>query len=236
MSFPPCQLEWESMCNYTNKIHILSFIFYFFTMNVEKIIEKYEDIIKEEINVKEISSLDKKHKVTKIFKPIGTMLSAKFGKDTGKIIQYGKQGNIKQGENNQMIVFDDQGNERIIEAWMYEIAYEGLEWDDIAIDNEIIAKLDLSITPELAREGVAREISRFLNQMRKDAKYNVDDKLHLSYQTESTYLMEVMAEFWSFLEDEALLKNISHNTRKPAGDIVAEFTSDEHIMIFALKK
>lgn len=116
MSFPPCQLEWESMCNYTNKIHILSFIFYFFTMNVEKIIEKYEDIIKEEINVKEISSLDKKHKVTKIFKPIGTMLSAKFGKDTGKIIQYGKQGNIKQGENNQMIVFDDQGNERIIEA------------------------------------------------------------------------------------------------------------------------
>lgn len=205
-------------------------------MKQEELLKKYEDIIKEEINIKEITSLDKSLKVKKIFKPIGSQLSAKFAKDTGKIIQFGKMGNIKQGENNQVIVFDNDGNERTLENSDYEIAYEGLEWDNIAIDNEIIARLDLEITPELAKEWVAREISRFLNQMRKDAKYNVDDKVHLAYQTESEYLMEVMAKFWEFLQDEALIKEISHNSRKPAGDIVAEFVSDEQTMMLALKK
>jgi len=65
-------------------------------MNQEELIKKYEDIIKEEINIKEITALDSSIKVKKIFKPIGSQLSAKFAKDTGKIIQFGKMGNIKQ--------------------------------------------------------------------------------------------------------------------------------------------
>lgn len=205
-------------------------------MNLESLLQKYGTTIQEEINIKEIVQLDGSIKVDKVFKPLGSKLSAKFGKDTGKVIQYGKQGNIKQGENNQMIVFDDQWNERTLDSWEYEIAYEGLEGDNIAIDNEIIAKLDLTMTPALIKEGIAREISRFLNQMRKDAKFNVDDKVHLAYQTESQYLMEIMAEFWSFFEDEALVKEISHNTRTPSGDILAEFTTDEHTILFALKR
>lgn len=205
-------------------------------MHQDELLQKYGDIIKEEINVKEITWLDNSLKVKKIFKPIWSQLSAKFAKDTGKIIQFGKMGNIKQGENNQVVVFDNEGNERTLEKTDYEIAYEGLAEDNIAIDNEIIARLDLEITPELAKEGVAREISRFFNQMRKDAKYNVDDKVHLAYQTDSEYLMEVMSKFGEFLQDEALIKEISHNTRKPAGDIVAEFTSDDQMMMIALKK
>jgi hypothetical protein len=46
------------------------------------ILEKYENIIKEEINVKEVSSFKQEVKIKKIFKPIGFKLSAKFGKDT----------------------------------------------------------------------------------------------------------------------------------------------------------
>jgi isoleucyl-tRNA synthetase len=61
----------------------------------------------------------------------------------------------------------------------YEIAYEGLDSDDMAIDGNIIARLDLELTPELQREGIAREISRFLNQMRKDANFNIDDRVEL---------------------------------------------------------
>jgi isoleucyl-tRNA synthetase len=49
----------------------------------------------------------------------------------------------------------------------------------MAIDGNIIAKLDLELTPELEREGIAREISRFLNQMRKDANFNIDDRVDL---------------------------------------------------------
>ncbi|HCB51118.1 TPA: hypothetical protein DEP21_00830 [Patescibacteria group bacterium] len=77
-------------------------------MKLEALLQKYDTIIQEEINIKEIDNLDSSIKVNKVFKPIGSKLSSKFGKDTGKVIQFGKQGNIKQGENNQVIVFDDQ--------------------------------------------------------------------------------------------------------------------------------
>ena len=94
---------------------------------VQDLLKKYGEIIKEEVNVKKIEELDGSMKITKIFKPIGSQLSAKFGKDTGKIIQYGKQGNIKDGGDGKVIIFDNEGNEWTLESGEYEIAYEGLE-------------------------------------------------------------------------------------------------------------
>lgn len=94
------------------------------TTTAQALLKKYEDIIKEEVNVKQIEELDPSLKIQKTFKPIGSQLSAKFGKDTGKIIQLGKQGNIKDAGDGKMIIFDDAGNEWILESSEYEIAYE----------------------------------------------------------------------------------------------------------------
>jgi len=197
-------------------------------------LSKYEDIIKEELNIKEIGALDSNIKVSKVIKPLGSKLSAKFGKDTGRIIQLGKEGKIKENSLGQVVVFDDN-NERILEEGDFEIAYEGLEGDNIAIDNDIIAKLDLTMTPELLQEWVAREISRFLNQMRKDAGYNVDNKVALTYQTNSQTLKDVMIKFGSFLQDEALLSAVSE-TANPQGDFIATFSSDDQDITFAVTR
>lgn len=201
----------------------------------QALLKKYADIIKEEVNVKKIEELDDSIKIQKTFKPIGSQLSAKFGKDTGKIIQYGKQGNIKDAGDGKMTIFDNEGNERTLEPGEYEIAYEGLEGDNMAVDQNIIAKLDLELTPELQREGVAREISRFLNQMRKDANYNVDDKVKLLFATTDDTLASIVNEFKDFFKHEALISDIQ-STDKPEGDIVALFTSNESTINFALKR
>ena len=162
-------------------------------------------------------------------------MSAKFGKDTGKIIQYGKQGNIKDGGDGKVIIFDNEGNEWTLEPSEYEIAYEGLEGDNMAVDQNIIAKLDLQLTPELEREGVAREISRFLNQMRKDADYRVDTKVQLFFATQDHALADIIGEFSDFFKHEALISDIQP-METPTGDIVALFTSGESTINFALKK
>jgi hypothetical protein len=114
-------------------------------------LSKYEDIIKEELNIKEITEMGWENTFSKQIKPLGSKLSAKFGKDTGRIIQLWKEGKIKENSLGQIVVFDDN-NERILEDGDYEIAYEGLEWDNIGIENDIIAKLDLTMTPELLQE------------------------------------------------------------------------------------
>lgn len=146
--------------------------------------------------------------ISKVFKPIGSQLSAKFGKDTGKIISNGKQGNIKELDNGQIQVFCPEGNQWVLDARDCEIAYEGIEGENIAIDGNMIAKLDLQLTPELEREGVARELSRFLNQMRKDADFAVEDKVYLTYHGESQTLKAILHEFADFLKSEALLLSI----------------------------
>ena len=205
------------------------------TISAQALLQKYEAIIKEEVNVKQLEELDNSLKIQKTFKPIGSKLSAKFGKDTGKIIQYGKQWNIKDAGDGKMIIFDKEGNEWILESSEYEIAYEGLEGDNMAVDQNIIAKLDLELTPELQREGVAREISRFLNQMRKDADYSVNTKVVMLFSTRDDNLKYIVKEFTNFFKHEALISDIQ-STDTPEWDIVALFTSGESTINFALKK
>ena len=87
----------------------------------------------------------------------------------------------------------------------------------------MIAKLNLEITPELEREGVARELSRFLNQMRKDADFAVEDKVNMIYSNASDNLKNIISEFWEFLKWEALLLSIEE--KEWNWDITSEFVS-----------
>ena len=200
----------------------------------QDLLKKYWDIIKEEVNVKEIYSFSSVKTIVKVFKPLGSQLSAKFWKDTGQIIANGKQWNIKELENWKVEVFSPQGGSRILESEDYEIVYEGLDDPNIAVDGNMIAKLNLEITPELEREGIARELSRFLNQMRKDADFAVEDKVKMTYETSSTALKNIISEFSEFLKGEALLLSIEE--RGESGAITAEFSSwDEKATITLIK-
>lgn len=177
--------------------------------DTQYIITKYNDIITEELNIKEVGVL-KNIKVQKIYKPIGSQISAKFGKDTGAIIQNGKQGNVQSMIDGSLRVFDKDGNEWILEKSDYEVGYEGLDSDDMIAETDIIVKMDRTITPELEREGIARELSRFLNQMRKEADLALDEKITVQYHTDDKVFADVVTEFVHFLKDEALIQTLEH--------------------------
>lgn len=201
-------------------------------LTVDYVLDKYWEIIKEEINVKDISPLQNVWNIKRIFKPIGSQISAKFGKDTWNVIKFGKMWNIKSWENGDMIVFDDAGNERTLAKEDYEISYEWLDGKDVAADGDVIAKLDLQLTPELEMEWMAREVSRFLNQMRKDADYNIDARVDMNYETNDEYMGNVINTFTEFLSHEALLRSI--NPWKPDWDIQAVFNIDGMTVTFTL--
>lgn len=204
-------------------------------MKLDTILTKYWDIIKEEVNVKEIVDLSSEWlSIKKVFKPIGSQISSKFGKDTWNIIKYGKMWHIEEMEDGSIKVFDDFGSEWLLAKEDYEVVYEWLEWDDKTIDGDIIAKLSLEITPALQREGIAREISRFLNQMRKEADYAVDKKVIMYYDTECQEYSDVIKEFTEFLCVEALLSDIV--VSKESWDIVSLFNLSEKNITFSLKQ
>lgn len=202
-------------------------------LTVDYVLDKYWEIIKEEINVKDISPLQSAWNIKRVFKPIGSQISAKFGKDTWNVIKFGKMWNIKEWENGAMIVFDDAGNEWILAKEDYEISYEWLDGKDVAADGDVIAKLDLQLTPELEMEWMAREVSRFLNQMRKDADFNIDARVDMYYETNNDYMEHVISSFSEFLSKEALLNSIT--PWKIDGDIQAVFNLDDMTVSFTLK-
>lgn len=174
----------------------------------KELLEKYGDIIKEEINVKDVDIYQSDKPITKIYKPLWWQLSAKFWKDTWQIIANWKQWNVREIDG-WIEVFDNNGNTRKLDESDYEVVYEWLDWTDTTVEWNTIVKLDLEITDELKREGTAREISRFLNQMRKDADFSVDARVNMHYQSDSEDMKNIVKEFSEFLKEEALIIDIS---------------------------
>ena len=177
----------------------------------KELLEKYWDIIKEEINVKEVDTYQSDKPIVKVFKPLWWQLSAKFWKDTWQIIANWKQWNVHEIDWG-IEVFDNNWNTRKLDESDYEVVYEWLDWSDTTVEWNTIVKLNLEITDELKREGIARELSRFLNQMRKDANFAVDARINVHFQTENEEMKNLIMEFSEFLKDEALALSINNSS------------------------
>ncbi len=199
----------------------------------QQILEKYSSTISEEVNVKHLSLLWDDIQVIKTYVPLGQKLSGKFWKDTGRIIWAAKQGSVEELENGQIKVI--QWNDSwVLEGADYEIRFSWLDEKKQTVEDGIIIDLDLELTNELIAEGIAREISRFLNQMRKDANYNVSDRVQCFWKTESKTLSTVMHTFSKFLSTEALLSKVLESDNQ--WDLQKIFESEEGEIVFSFKK
>lgn len=69
--------------------------------------------------------------------------------------------------------------------------------------------LDLFVTPELHREGLMREVVRFVQNARKDAGLNVDDRINLSLSAEDDELQQAITEHKATIADETLAVVVS---------------------------
>jgi len=89
------------------------------------------------------------------------------------------------------------------------------------IQGEVLA-LDLEITPELKREGYAREIIRYAQSARKNAGLNVDDHIDLSLTTEDDELAQTITDFGAVIAAETLAGAISTGEYAHAETITIE--------------
>ena len=206
-------------------------------MDLKYLLSKYGDIIKEEVNVKQLEIMPEDVKVEKIYVPIGSMISKKYWKDTWKIIKLAKTWNVKDLDNWKIEVFDESGNSWILEPGDYEIRYLWLDEKTMAAEWNVVVKLDLTLTPQLIKEWIARQLARFINQLRKEANYNVEDRIDLYWQSDSDMIKEVINQFDDFLKREWLLKNIFVYKQGLDYDICQDLDIEEYGKIkFCLKK
>jgi len=78
---------------------------------------------------------------------------------------------------------------------------------DINVKLGLSARMDINLTPELEAEGMAREIVRRLQAMRRSAGFDIADHIITYYQGED-YIKQVMADFSDYIKQETLSKEL----------------------------
>lgn len=139
--------------------------------------EYYVDILKEELNVKEvIMGADMSQVARKICRPNAKLIGPRFGKQVQEIIVAAKAGNFTELPDGRV-----QVGEALLEAGEFELVYEPLSEDmDVEGGGGQVILMDTHITDSLRREGMARDIVRAIQDLRKEAGYEVSDHISVS--------------------------------------------------------
>jgi isoleucyl-tRNA synthetase len=149
-------------------------------------IEAVSDLIKAEVNVKEIVLLDDASGIlVKQIKPNFKTLGPRFGKDMGLIakeIQGFSSDEINKFERDGEISIIIQEKSIILTLQEVEISSQDIEGWLVANSNGITVALDISITEELHQEGIARELVNRIQNIRKDSGFEVTDKIKVQIQ------------------------------------------------------
>ncbi|HEY3107156.1 MAG TPA: DUF5915 domain-containing protein, partial [Chloroflexota bacterium] len=77
----------------------------------------------------------------------------------------------------------------------------------VAVDNDLVVAIDTRLTPELVREGQAREIVRRIQELRKSADYQIEERIVTCYQG-GPQLERVVAEFSDYIKAETLSREL----------------------------
>ena len=92
--------------------------------------------------------------------------------------------------------------------------------------------LNLEISPQLRREGMMREVIRHVQNSRKDAGLQVDDRINLSFRA-SGPLLEAVNTYEQAIKDETLAVELSYDAEY---EYVARVNVEDQELVISLKK
>jgi isoleucyl-tRNA synthetase len=176
------------------------------------VVEAVKNIILDEVNVKDIEFVDDDSEiVSKSAKPNYPVLGKKLGKKmkavaqkvgsltTSDISDYEKKGYIEIG-------LDDRETVRLGKNDL-EIIRTGLEGWSVETEKNITVALDTELTDDLVREGLAREFVNRVQNMRKEADYDVTDHIYIGYEGDDK-IMDAVSSMNSYIKTETLADEI----------------------------
>jgi isoleucyl-tRNA synthetase len=170
-------------------------------------IEAVSDLIKAEVNVKEVVLLDDASGIlVKQIKPNFKTLGPRFGKDMGLIsnkIQGFSPIEIAKLERDNALEIDIAGKSIILTLADVEISSQDIEGWLVANANGITVALDITISDELRKEGIARELVNRIQNIRKDSGFEVTDKIVVKLE-KNVQLEAAVAANLTYIKSETL--------------------------------
>ena len=201
--------------------------------------EDLKQLIKGELNIKQVRFADsiEAFMLYKI-KPRYDLLGPKHGKLMGKIARALSESDASQIkaqiDKNKKAVLDIDGQQVEIHENELDIRAESREGYHVEAENGYYVILNTTITKELKLEGMARELISKIQNMRKEAGFEVEDKITLYYHGDET-IDEVMGHFGDTIVQETLTQHVEKN--KPVADSYSkEWNINGHPVVLGVKR
>jgi isoleucyl-tRNA synthetase len=174
-------------------------------------VEAISDLIKAEVNVKEIELLDDASGVlVKQIKPNFKTLGPRFGKDMGLIskeIQNLNQEQINQLDRENSLEISISGKSITLTSDDVEITSQDIPGWLVANANGITVALDITISDDLRKEGIARELVNRIQNIRKDSGFEVTDKIVVK-MLKNPQIEEAVAVNSEYIKSETLTETL----------------------------
>ena len=176
-------------------------------------INRFADQLKEELNVRRVTL----HEATQgsllnpVIKPNMKSLGPKFGPDAQKVATRIKNVDLKmlikmKAEGTPLTIWSEPEKADEVEFGPsdFDVAFEASPGWAGANDRGLQVALDAQITDDLAREGMAREIVRHVQDTRKKAGLEMEDRIELSLETTSDKLRQAIDAHRDYIAAETL--------------------------------
>ena len=168
--------------------------------------------IKGEVNIKQISFIpDNSSLVLKVAKPNFKLLGPKLGKDiqpAKEIIANLSEDDLAEFEEKNQLTIRVNGKSYILNEGDLEIVSEDRPNLLIAEDNGLTVGIDTKLTPDLLREGFAREFVNRVQNMRKEANFEIVDRIRI-YLEASNDINDLIKQEEEYITSETLTSEIS---------------------------
>ncbi|WP_104735844.1 isoleucine--tRNA ligase [Hanstruepera ponticola] len=169
------------------------------------------DLIKHEVNIKDIELLeDASDILVKQIKPNFKVLGPRFGKDMKAVsaeIQKFNAEDIKKIEQNGVLDVEVNGKNITLELEDVEITSQDIEGWLVANEGALTVALDVTISEDLRREGIARELVNRIQNLRKDSGFEVTDRIDVMLQKEDNIVNAVRANM-EYIKAETLTEEL----------------------------
>jgi isoleucyl-tRNA synthetase len=188
----------------------------------EKSLKHVEDLIKSEVNVKQLDivrDLDfAKKKVKANFRNLGKI----FGKDVPKVVELlnaATQQQLNEAEKTGIFPLELEGKQYSLMSTEFEIQTEDIPGWEVAGSNLLTVALDITLTEDLKNEGNARELVNRIQNLRKDKDFNVTDRIRIKVE-QNPLINTALNDFKNYICTEVLAEELTIEPQLTGADEV----------------
>lgn len=204
--------------------------------NLPQMIEPMKQLLLNEVNVQELKFVSGDTMVKRV-KPDFKKLGPKHGKSMKAVaaaVTSLSQTQINELEAKGSLTFDVNSQPTTIELGDVEIITEEMPGWQMATDGALTVALDVTITPELKAEGMARELVNRIQNIRKARNYDIQDKINIVFAPNEN-IEQALATHTEYISRQVLADSIKTAEIKPEQPN-CETMDIDGLVIYALVK